>query len=384
MSPRVLRALSAGALALLSGCTLYQVARMEFDSGTGFDTAIGEPETLAYRDEVLRWPWLVRVFEGSGFDWLIAVTTGVRPAPKEVTNPSGLVRERMVSLTDLALGDLGRMADVCHRLLWVAARDDHPLDQIVALQSMTRMLGDMNVDPLAVPFSSPDPVVALEQVEEELARLEAVAPERRGGVPLDDSERRGYLRALAIVSARPSGSASQGRRTVRTLLHAATAERDPVLGDATRRALADTMSNEMAQMLRVKLIAPAPEVREAALVSLHRLSGPLAVPYSLGALATRPTGGDWTYDSSESFRRMWVRLCGQLPREFVFVRYQGGPSPIEFLYDTARADASSGLRLVALDAMARALGRTTVTLERDWADRWWRDYALRAGQGGGQ
>lgn len=384
MPLRVLRVLTVCTLAVLPACRLYGTARMEFDSATGFDLVAdpdaAEPDAPQHREQVLRWPWLVRVLQGSGIDWLMAVTLGVRPRLVEVAHSARLVRERMIDLTDLAIGDFGRTADVAQRLLWVAARDEHTLDQIHALQSITRLLESLHVDPLLVPLVAPDPVAAAERVDDALLTIATLIPARRGEVALAAAERAEYLDALAAVAERPSGSAAQGRAALRLLRRAAATETDPELRNAAHAALADVLAAELAQALRVKLSAPSPDVRLAALLNLHHLSGPRVVPYSLGVLASRPAGGGaWIYDLDESFRRAWVRLCGQLPKELVFESYAGGPAPIEFLYDTVRGDEVEALRLVALAAMAQVLREPKVTLDREWADEWWRSYSLRQG-----
>ena len=101
----------------------------------------------------------------------------------------------------------------------------------------------------------------------------------------------------------------------------------------------------------------------------------MAVPFSLRLLAAARSEARRSYDPSSSFRRAWVRLCAQLPQAFVFESYAGGPRPIEYLYDTATTDEDEGLRLLALDAMARAL-RQPLSFDRDQADQWWREYSL--------
>jgi hypothetical protein len=380
MSPLrgLLRRLYLAAAALLpAGCTTYEVARMEFDSITGFDLARdGEPERVAYRHDVARWPWAVRQFEGTGFDWFLAVTSGARPGPREIDNPAEMLRERMQALTELAVEDFGRTADLAHRLLWVVAREEAALDQIIALSSLGELLAAMQVDPLQVPFASPDPVADLDATEAALRSLEALAPAARAGRALDDAERRRYLGALRGLGRRPSGSAAAGRRVIRVLLRCAATEPDAELRAATRQSLADAIACEAAQAIRIQLASTSADVREAALRTLHRLSGPRVVPFSLRALASRPGGGgSWRYDPDEGFRRTWVRMCAQLPPELVFASYDGGPQPIEFLYDTATRDESEGLRIVALDALSRALGRP-VSLDRAWADAWWTDLSL--------
>src|SRR5690606_3365591 len=162
----------------------------------------------------------------------------------------------------------------------------------------------------------------------------------------------------------PAGNGRLGRRVVRALLGAAATETDALLLAATRQALADALACELAHAMRVELASTDPDVRENALLALVRLSGPKAVPFSLRLLAAPPAEGRRRYDPSPSFRRAWVRLCAQLPQPLVFESYAGGPRPIEYLYDTATADEDEGLRLLALDAMARALNRP-LSFDRD-------------------
>src|SRR5690606_13261430 len=182
MSSRPASPWLAVAIALLPSCAQldpYDVARMEFDSATGFDPIVGEPEWLEYRDQVLRWPWYVRFFSGTGIDWLAATIASAQPTLLEVENPSGFVRERIGLLTELAAEDFGRIADVAQRALWIVAVDPHSLDQIVALDAVERLLRRLQVDPLAVPPTASDPAAADARVERELERLAAHAPTAR-------------------------------------------------------------------------------------------------------------------------------------------------------------------------------------------------------------
>jgi hypothetical protein len=363
-----------------SGCAQYPTVRMEFDSATGFDAAAQEPRELDYRDEVMRWPWALRQIEGTGVDGLFAFLFGAQPGPTRIDNPSEFVRERLQLMTELSEDDLGRIAETSLRVLWIAwaaAADPQPLNQMVAIDCMAALLEVLGVDPLDVPFPTGDPE-AVERTAVWIAAVEQNSAGRRAG-PLDEEARTAYLEVLGKLSERPTVRPSQDRQVIRVLLQAARQETDPTLRAAVVVSLRTALGNALGHQLRIKLRDPAADVREAALLALYRLSGPRVVPVSLFALAGARRGSA-TYDQSPDFRRTWVRLCAQLPREWVFESYQGGPTPIEFLYDTAKGDEDPGLQLVALDAMARCLAKP-ISFDPQWADEWWRLYALSRERG---
>ena len=72
---------------------------------------------------------------------------------------------------------------------------------------------------------------------------------------------------------------------------------------------------------------------------------------------------------------MLLRMCAALRGEALFVSFEGGPRPIDFLHDTVVRDEVEGLRFVALETMARCLDRP-ISFDPAWADQWWREFAL--------
>ena len=361
MSGRVLRVLLlAGAL---GGCSQYGRVIMEFDSISQFNQVGEELAQLEYQQYAMRWPWTIRLTEGSGIDWFIATMFAVDPEPMLVENPSGFARERMTLLVDLSGDHLDLISETSVRLLWVASRDKQVLNQIVATQGMARLLKSMGVDPLDRPSPAPERAAAIEEAEIHLATLRDHIARTIASESQDDAQRQAYLDALTWVTQRPLAQAVDDRTLIRLLLRAEREEREPELIEPTRQALVDALANALSQGVRNKLFAASPDVREAAVVSLYRLSGPRAIPYTLRALSFA-TLGRTTYDQSRQVRLTWLRLCAQVPLPAILETFAGGPSGIEFMYDTVRDEQDPELQTVALQAMAMSLGKP-ILFERD-------------------
>lgn len=361
-----------GLVLLAAGCsTGYGTHRMEFDSITGFEGAVGEPESMEFPDQVRRWPWPIRQIEGSGFDLLFTFLIGIQPTPREVDDPGRRLRLATLGMAEKAGDDLGRIADATHRLLWLAAYDLQPLDQMTTLSALESLLVSLGADPLKLPQASRDAPRQLEIEERALTVLAeylgAVDRARRDDQSLDlqPADRDALATALAVLAARPSPHAPTGRRAVRMLLATTRALGSDELREVARYALADRCAAELAQMLRIRALAQLTDVRLAAIHSLVRLSGPHAVAYTLAQDDPRRR------QSHLDIRRTWVRLCGGVPIEYAERGWGDGPSPLEFLFDTIRGDEDEGLRLVATDAMARLLGRP-VSLDPAWVEEFWR------------
>ncbi|MBK8977002.1 MAG: hypothetical protein IPM29_13890 [Planctomycetes bacterium] len=361
------------ASALGGGCAAsYATQRMEFDSMTGFEDTATEPASFEPSDRARRWPGIVRWWEGTLLDVALAGLWSLEPRFVEIDQPAKFLRERIEGMVRRARGDVGRLADCSHRVLWLLARDPQELDRLVAVDAVEDLLAELGVDPLKVPTRALDSVASLAREKRELTALAAAvdALADRAPRPAEGFE---VLRRLRALSARPGPSPEQGRQAIRALLDAAVRLRDPRLRRAARYALADRCGCELGQELRVLLLDRAPNVRESALLALRRRSGPRAVNAALFAFAS--LGGGPRYDQDVAIRRQLVRLCAQLPRDLLLDRFSNGPRPLEFLFDTATADADEGLRMVALDALARVTGRP-VELEPEWAESFWRSEVL--------
>ncbi len=358
-------------LLMAAGCsTGYGTHRMEFDSITGFEGAVGEPESMDFPDQVRRWPWPIRQIEGSGFDLLFAFLIGIQPTPREVDDPGRRLRLATLGMAEKAGDDLGRIADATHRLLWLAYYDPQPLDQMTTLSGIESLMVSLGADPLQSPQVSRDAPRQLEVEERALTVLAeylgAVDRARRDDqrLELQPADREVLATALAVLAARPSPHAPTGRRAVRMLLATARELGSDDLGEVARYALADRCAAELGWMIRILSVDSRIDVRMAAIHSLVRLSGPHAVAFTLAQDPRRR-------EAHLDIRRTWVRLCGGMPIEFAERGWGDGPSPLEFLFDTIRDDEDEGLRLVATDAMARLLGRP-VSLDPAWVEEFWR------------
>lgn len=370
-------------VAVLAGCAgpelSYSIARGEFDSVTGHATGSDEAAGFAFRADVDRWPWTVRLFYGTGFDWLLARVFGLQPSARGADNPSGVARGRLAEMAGYVDLSLGHLADVAERALWVAARDPQPLDQAVAVESLERVLAELGIDPLESPVADAGGEATVAAIDADLRVLESAAPWRRAEREPSAPERRRALASLQRAIARPHPSAELGRRLTRFLHRAAVADTDPSLRQAWVDGLATVVGQEASRMLRIKLTVsdelgvPRDDVRRSAILAIVRLAGPRAVPWIVHQLVRSGAG---RLDSSEHVRRLVVRLCAALPAELVDVRVGEGPSPIEFLYDVVKRDDLAGLRTVALEALAICLGRDT-SHDPTWADAYWQERALR-------
>lgn len=362
---------------LAAGCTSralrYAEARGEFDSITGYGAGPEEPDGLTFRARADRWPWTVRLWRGSGFDWLLAQTFSLAPVPNDIDNPSEFARDRLGWMAAAAEDRLGELADMGVRALWLVAYDPQPLDQIVAIGCFETVLTQLGVDPLAIRTPARAGESEALAVDADLRTLDRIAPWARGGEAPRALERAFAEAAVRRSTAHAASSASTGRRLLRYFLRAAVDEQDPELRRIFERGLVDTLANESALALRVRLaVARDEEVRIQALHALVRLSGPRAVAWSLAALAR--------FQTSERFRREWVRLCATLPVALVDVGHPGGPTPLEFLYDVVKNDPDEGLRSLGLEALALCLGRD-IDHDPAWADVWWNQRVLDRGVG---
>lgn len=358
------RFLLAASALLQTACTTYDVTRMEFDSVAGVEGARQhggvEPENLRPQREARRWPWAIRVLEGSGIDAACIAVFGIEPRMLEVEAPGEFFRGRLTTLVPLALEERGRRQELALRLLWILARDSAPLDQIVAIDAAATVLASYGCDPIEVAFGAVDAEVLA-------AAVGAAADLGRDAAEVAD--------AVEPLGDQPAGRAADARAVVRDLRARRPGIVDADTGERWDDALDRIVCTELAHALRLKVASTEPRVREAAAVALERLGGHRAVLFLLRVRSSRPDGGVFEYDQDRDVRRLWVRLCGQLPADLAFASYEGGPQPAEFLYDVASRDEDQGLRMTALAALSQLLGRP-VSLDPAWADAFFKERAL--------
>jgi len=166
--------------------------------------------------------------------------------------------------------------------------------------------------------------------------------------------------------------------TLHALSRAERDEADDELARATTVALRETIANDLSRTLVGMLRSPDVRQREAAARALYRVAGSHSLPLILSALS-RSEAGIHQYPPITRERRAILRLCSQTGGNVLFTRIGGGPRPIEFVYETASRDDDEGLRLLALETMARCLGRA-ISFDPKWADAWWREFALSEGE----
>jgi hypothetical protein len=374
----VARLTTAALLMVAAGCTSFATALAEFDSVSQREGADQEPERIEYEQSPRRMPWALRQIEGLGVDAVLAQLLGIEPEPSSVENPPGFARERLRILLDRCGRDPVRCALVGTRVLWVAELDTYPLNQVEAIRGMGRILELQGMDPLAM--LAPDPRRTTQAaVAEWLAAIETGWPGPRPGRARSAAERDAYLAALGAITELPLPAASDQRALLRALGRGYELESDAAVRPTALHALRRALYHGLCAGLRTALESPTADVREAAIRELHRLGGVDAIAFVLAriskpaALAANP--GE-RYDEAIAVRRTLVRLCGQLDESRARRGRDGGPAPVEFLYETAAADADPGLRRIALEALAHCL-RRPVSFDPEWAERWWVDYVAR-------
>jgi hypothetical protein len=378
-------------LLLGAGCTNFDRALAEFDSVSLREDPATEPARLTYHDRPLRMPWALRQVEGSGLDRLLIDLFAVTPEPVEVENPAELARERMEGMVATMGHDATRVGLVAARLLWVLDLDEHPLNQIQALDGIERVLDVVGGDPVAwheqQRRADADPELTdakrRELLDGALETIEAGWPATRQERPLAGVERDAYLAAFERLRAWPLSDPAEQRKIVLALARGLQFEGDPELREAMAYTLARAIEHAVQLGLRRAVRSRAPEVREHALRTLHRATGSAGVPFLL-ALIARPAGavapGQNRYDDEPAVRRTLVHFCGQLPLEHLMRNYERGPMPAEFLYDVIREEPPvAGLRLAALEALAYGLGTPlrgdeSWAEDRSWVDQWWQQY----------
>lgn len=412
------------ALALAPGCASYQRSLVEFDSATGRDRTIEEPDAIEYDADPLVYPQLAVIA-----DWIAAwlgeqtfdldaerarrerkrtedaknqkpIVKPVVPRPdanvdpeavpalesESFPNPSVLARDRLLSLVARSSGSRYRTAIAANRALWFLALDTYPRNLVIGVDAVAELLARIGVDPCQVPLPGASTPEEEARVARLVTELEKSWPVRRQGATLSSEERASYARVLLDLTRAPLANRRTQRSLVRALAEAERGETDPALLAATAAALDRALAFALATGLRDTLRAnqvDARHAREAAMLALYRLGGVAAVP-EIVALSTRTRSAGATparrYDPDPQNRRTLVQICARLQKDVALSARGAGPAPVEFLYEVATADLPE-LRLVALEALALCLGRKeyfdAVTMDdHAWLDAWWREYAV--------
>ena len=309
-----------------------------------------------------------------------------------IDNPSEFVRWSAIDLVEYAGGDLREISLVVRRLLWMLSRDPNAFNRISALQGLEEILQRTEMDLLdpAVYYQETDPregVAAERRFRDAHEKLIDLF-ERPGRPALSDAQRADYLATLEVYAARPLPRLQWQRLQLRILWGVLSVESDPEVRAAGYEALRWSLRSAMCNGLRAALVpqdrsaADLPDVRNRALLLYRRVSGIAALPFLLRFLA-RPqlVAAEQRYDPDPEVRRVLVRMCAQLKYEHAIQSFEGGPMPIEFLYETAADDEDAGLRRVALEGLARCIsgeqegGR--ISLEFDWAREWWVEFVAQ-------
>ena len=368
-----------------AACTSYRRELAEFDSVTRIDAGESWPDAADYRSDPARLSWVARRIAWLGPGDMVLDSLGVEPAPSEIENPSGFARTSAQWLTDFAVGDLDRTAEVAPRLLWMLDADEvQPMNQASALVGLERLVEPLGFVPSMMRVPDPDEM-SEERVAAWLATLQQHWPTNRDG-PLEGEARAAYLDALVRMTALPQVAAADRRTLIVALDRGLANERDDELYDATRGALLRALFHGTAMGLRGSLRSEAALVREAAISALHRLGGADAVPLLLALVVKPPEAAALNRFDDDPFVRMTlVRICAQLDRERAMVSVGPGPAPVELLYEISSLDTLPNLRQAALEGLALVLERP-VELEGDWAEAWWRDEYVprRAAEGSGR
>lgn len=364
----------ACALVAAGACTPFDVAQAEFDAVAGLESETSWPAEVDYDDKPMRPPWGVRAGSSIGLGFLFRILPEFERSPYQLENPSEFARSQLATMVARA-DNVTEIAETARRLLWVAELDvEQPLNQALGLRGITHLMELLGMDPTGMRPTDPN-IMTRDQLESWEAILEKSWPATRPGAVLPDEDRADYLAALQGITSLPHPSSAEQRVLIGALERFSAMETDPALVEPTRQALFDAMYHGLSMGLLRGLYSRAARVREVAIHSLHRLSGPDSVPFVL-ALITKPSSvtarGNNRYDDDVFVRLALVRLCGQLDPERALASWGTGPAPAEFLYETLFADPDQGLRAVALEALARCLDQP-ISTDSAWAERWWRN-----------
>jgi len=399
------------------GCASFERSLTEFDSVTGRDRAIEEPDAIEYEEYPFEYPRLAALMDLFG-TWVVdalfdladeRLRHSMRKAerellgptpiastkklvdPEEVTtssdaslpNPAVFARDRLESVVARSAGSRYKTAIAANRVLWFLALDSYPRNLVLGVQSIEDVLARMGVDPMEVAMPGAPSADEEARIAAQIAVLEKSWPVRRAGRELTSEERATYAQALAEITRTPAANRKTQRSLVRALAEAERGEADLVLSAATAAAVDRALAFALATGLRDVLRSTLPQPREEAMLAIYRLGGARAVPGLLAWCTRRNSQGATParrYDQEVQNRRTLVRICSRLPRDVAVTAAGSGPAPVEFLYEILTTDVPE-LRPIALEALAQCLGRREYfdaenLDDHAWADAWWRDWVV--------
>ncbi len=360
------------ALMLPLACTSYDQALSEFDAVSSMSQMQSQSEQLDYTRNPQGLPWVEGTFEGGDSTLFHMDSSDI-----DQENPSGFARSRMEILADRAAGDLYRSVEVMPRLMRVGQLDRSPLNRIVALQCMSRLMEHIGL-PIAG-FELPD----LTSMEDSAALLGTLSDLNRQG-ETTGLARTQLVEILETCTRGPLRNPGQRRQLIEELARTLRLAPDEELRNTTQTALGLALEYGVYLIFLLNLqddSASGIEVRRAVIHEIHRRGGPDSVAYLI-SLTRRPPAqvppGDPGFDPEPYVLMELVRLCGQLNRERALRGYRGGPTPAEFLYGLVRAPVGTrgprrGLRMLALEALALSLGEP-VSYEPEWTEEWYREW----------
>ena len=368
-------------LVMSTGCRSMYFANTldEFNSATHWIDENDEPDDAIYSETPRQHS-----------EWGLLFGMGMSEAL--IDNPSGFVRQNAIELVEYAGRDPREISLVVRRLLWMLSRDPSTFNRICALEGLERILETLEMDLLDLNayYQEIDPQEgerAETRFRQEHQRLTDLFG-RADRPAMSEEQRSEYISTLRDYTARPLPRLRWQRDQLQTLWSILEVETDPDVRAAGSDALRTALKSAMCNGVRAALVpedrnaADLPDVRLRALLLYRRVSGIAALPFVLRFLA-RPQleAAGQSYDPDLEVRRALVRMCAQLKYEHAILSFEGGPMPIEFLYDTASGDEDAGLRRVALEGLARCLSEeregTRISLELEWAREWWREFVAQ-------
>lgn len=366
-------------VAPFAACRSWEMNQREFRSVTAWEKADAEPQVEDYQQQVRVYPVMSRLLFGA-----------LGREQQVIDNPSAKVRELLLDLTEQAEGDLLREAEVLRYALWVLSTDPSAYNRVAALRGvgilLERLAAAGDLDPMDAELYVRGLSAAAER-ELEQRVLQAYGDiDRlfgRGEVPLASADRAAYRQAIGVYAAQPLPRRRQQRDALRLFWSLAGFERDTEIAALARQALRRCMVYAALNGLRAALVPDAysvddfPDVRLCALRIYRRMGGTAAVPFLL-YLLKRPGAVQVgrTIDRDPQVVLLLVRYSAQLRFELATRSYQGGPRPIDLLYELAVDTAlRRDIQATALEGLALCLGpgRAPSPLPEDatWAREWW-------------
>lgn len=362
----------------------------EFDSLARYRPETqAEPASLGYGKRAERYPWFVRLFEGSGVPYLIEGVFGFERQPWDVEHPPSFARERIARMASLAGSDPVRIAETSWRLLLVLEADRSELNRCIAtrqIESFLQSQGLTTVDERSKGLER----LPRRRFDEEARRLERILEPLWPGLreeELTGTERTAYASALRELTLLGADSLGDERRRLRTLIEAVEWEDDAGLREIARANLRRATHSAWLHGLSFALLDPGEYVRERAVRALWTGGGGEILPWILARLADRarrigaPTA---PLDPSLLVRRRVLSCCGELSFAEAEKTSSAGSteelSPLSCLQQAFTFDEDQGIRYLAAVALAEILGRP-VDPQGAWIPAWWQKYVAESREG---